>query len=52
MKCFAIMYTGAERQSMIDIVDKIPEILNWRAASGVIFVISEKDENWIADKNS
>jgi hypothetical protein len=50
MNCFALMYMGADRQTMIDLIDKIPEIVNWRASNGVIFIISEKNENWISEK--
>jgi hypothetical protein len=35
---------------MIDLIDKIPEIVNWRASIGVIFLVSEKNENWISEK--
>jgi hypothetical protein len=50
MKCYAIMHSGTDRQNILDVLDGIPEILNWRAASGAIFVVSQKGENWISDK--
>jgi hypothetical protein len=50
MKCYAVIWTGPERQKMIDALDKIPEILNWRAASGAIFIVSEQNEDWLAEK--
>jgi hypothetical protein len=32
---------GDERQTILDALDGIPEIVNWRAATGAIFVVSE-----------
>jgi hypothetical protein len=45
MKCYAILWSvhDVERQSMLDFLDTIPEILNWRAASGTVFIVSESD---------
>jgi hypothetical protein len=50
VKCFAILWADLDRQKLIDFIDKIPEVRNWRAVSGTLFMITEKNENWLADK--
>jgi hypothetical protein len=50
MNCFVIIHSGTERQKIIDLIDKIPEIVNWRGVSGAIFVASDKNENWISER--
>jgi len=51
MKCY-VLVTGdlKRRQSIIDYIDKVPEIAGWRIASGGIFLLSEKDEEWLTDR--
>jgi hypothetical protein len=35
---------------MIDTIDALPEIVNWRAAAGTIFLVSDKGVNWITNE--
>jgi hypothetical protein len=52
MKCYAVISASPaeEREKLLEVIDKLPEIVNWRTASGAIFVVSEKSENWISNK--
>jgi hypothetical protein len=50
MKCYAIMHTGPDREKVIEAIDKVPEIVNWRSTAGAIFVVSEKTADWITNK--
>jgi hypothetical protein len=43
MNCYLLTfhYTSlSERQVMLNFLDTVPEVLNWRAVSGAIFIIS------------
>lgn len=50
MNCFALMWSDFARDKLIAAVDKVPEIVNWRASSGAIFLVSEESDNWLAEK--
>jgi hypothetical protein len=39
-----------DRQDILDGLDKMPEISNWRASTGVIFFVSSEDMFRLSDK--
>jgi hypothetical protein len=41
---------GVERQQILDALDKVPEIVNWRAATGAIFIASESSGKVLSEK--
>ena len=51
MNCFIVTWSGVyddrkgnpvvDRQTILDALDEISEILNWRASTGAVFVVSE-----------
>jgi hypothetical protein len=49
MKVFVLVWSPLvinkviDRQELIDVLDKIPEIANWRASTGAIFLNSDAD---------
>jgi hypothetical protein len=42
--------TGERRQEILDFLDTIPEIVNWRATTGIILLVSELTADEIIDK--
>jgi hypothetical protein len=50
MKAYIWTYVGVDRQPLLDFIDKIPEIVNWQAGGGAIFLISEQSPDWISEK--
>jgi hypothetical protein len=49
MRCFALISKeiAVDRQKFLDYLDVLPDIANWRATSGAIFIVTEKDEDWL-----
>jgi hypothetical protein len=48
MKCYMMSYMG-ERQPILDAIEKVPEIVNWQAGGGAIFMVSEKNTEWLTE---
>jgi hypothetical protein len=42
--------TLVNRQQILDQLDKIPEVMNWRASTGAIFIASESSANDLSTK--
>ena len=38
------------RKDILNVLDKLPEVANWRASTGAIFIISAFGSQYIADK--
>jgi len=51
MNCFILTWQpNTRRQEILDALDKIPEVLNWRASTGAIFIISNLDAVTLSKK--
>ena len=52
MNCYLMSWARAEvaRQQILDALDKIPSVLNWRASTGAIFIVSELSANALSDE--
>jgi len=52
MKCFVLVFhhTELERQKMLDFLDTVSEVANWRANVGAIFIASEASDEKLAAK--
>jgi hypothetical protein len=46
----AFAYGSPSRQEMLDFLDTLPEIKNWRASEGVIYLAAEISDDQIAEK--
>lgn len=50
MKCFILTWlNSASCQVVLDALDKIPQIINWRASTGAIFLVSSIDASALTD---
>lgn len=52
MNCYILtsLYDGVTRQNMIDFLDDLPEVVNWRAHIGAIFLASEGPAEVLSDR--
>lgn len=50
LRCFALIWKETDRQAMLDFLDQVPEIVNWRTISGSVIIVSARDEDWLATK--
>jgi hypothetical protein len=53
MNCFILTWRRNDdlpRRTILDTLDAIPDVLNWRAAVGAIIIVSESDARSISEK--
>jgi len=52
MTCYVLVFRhiDLDRQIMLDFLDTLPEVQNWRAAVGAIYIISDATATSIADE--
>jgi hypothetical protein len=55
MKCYLIIWTRYkdelhyEQKELTDFINTVPEIVNWRADAGAIFIVSDQHENKLSE---
>jgi hypothetical protein len=53
MMTWLSIYEGGgtvKRQDILDFLDSIPSIVNWRASTGAIFIVSNESARQLADR--
>jgi hypothetical protein len=56
MNCYVLMWSAVvegtllDRQEVINFIDSVPEIVNWRASTGGIFLVSNASPKIISTK--
>lgn len=52
MRCLILVSNDVllNRQKIVDYLDTVPELKNWRATNGAVFIATEMDENWLAQQ--
>lgn len=41
---------AVDRQDLLDFLDTLPSVVNWRASTGAVFLVSQEHANSIADQ--
>jgi hypothetical protein len=56
MKTYVLVWHGwigddrLKRQTILDEIDKMPSVRNWRASTGAIFIHSDRDESILSEE--